>query len=141
MQFLILRNSYFLSLMGHSFSGVCRNWLPSQRLSRFLSYVIFLARLKFCILHLGPRLHSEMVLEGVTCQRPRDQVPLCCICLVPHSCLTLSDPMDCSPPGSSVQGILQTCVPLATPFSSGLPGSVARRMKRTEQVYKRSTSR
>ena len=24
-----------------------------------------------------------------------------------HSCLTLCDPMDCSPPGSSVQGILQ----------------------------------
>ena len=23
-------------------------------------------------------------------------------------CLTLCDPMDCSPPGSSVQGILQT---------------------------------
>ena len=24
-----------------------------------------------------------------------------------QSCLTLGDPMDCSPPGSSVQGILQ----------------------------------
>ena len=31
-----------------------------------------------------------------------------CVCLlVAHSCLTLSDPMDCSPPGSSVHGILQ----------------------------------
>ena len=27
--------------------------------------------------------------------------------LVPQSCLTLCDPMDCSPPGSSVHGILQ----------------------------------
>ena len=27
--------------------------------------------------------------------------------LVTPSCLTLSDPMDCSPPGSSVRGILQ----------------------------------
>ena len=27
--------------------------------------------------------------------------------LVPKSCLTLCDPMDCSPPGSSVHGILQ----------------------------------
>ena len=36
-----LSAAYFLSLMGHSFLGVCRNWLPSQRLSRFLSYVIF----------------------------------------------------------------------------------------------------
>ena len=27
--------------------------------------------------------------------------------LVTQSCLTLCDPMDCSPPGSSVRGILQ----------------------------------
>ena len=27
--------------------------------------------------------------------------------LVVQSCLTLCDPMDCSPPGSSVHGILQ----------------------------------
>ena len=30
-----------------------------------------------------------------------------CVCLVAHSCLTLWDPLDCSPPGSSVHGILQ----------------------------------
>ena len=29
---------------------------------------------------------------------------------VTQSCLTLSDPMDCSPPGSSIRGILQTRV-------------------------------
>ena len=29
---------------------------------------------------------------------------------VAQSCLTLRDPMDCSPPGSSVHGILQTRV-------------------------------
>ena len=29
---------------------------------------------------------------------------------VTQSCLTLSDPMDCSPPGSSVHGILQARV-------------------------------
>ena len=28
--------------------------------------------------------------------------------LIAQSCLTLCDPMDCSPPGSSVHGILQT---------------------------------
>ena len=27
--------------------------------------------------------------------------------LVTHSCPTLCDPMDCNPPGSSIQGILQ----------------------------------
>ena len=26
------------------------------------------------------------------------------MCLVPQSCLTLCDPMDCSPPGSSIHG-------------------------------------
>ena len=31
-----------------------------------------------------------------------------CFCLVAKSCLTLGHPMDCSPPGSSVLGILQT---------------------------------
>ena len=29
------------------------------------------------------------------------------MCLVTQSCLTLCDPVDCSPPGSSVHGILQ----------------------------------
>ena len=29
-------------------------------------------------------------------------------CLVAQLCLTLCNPMDCSPPGSSVHGILQT---------------------------------
>ena len=30
-----------------------------------------------------------------------------CVCLAAHSCLTLCDHMDYSPPGSSVHGILQ----------------------------------
>ena len=30
---------------------------------------------------------------------------------VAQSCLTLSDPMDCSPPGSSVHGVLQARAP------------------------------
>ena len=38
-----------------------------------------------------------------------------------QSCLTLCDPMDCSPPGSSVPGILQARILewVATPFSRG----------------------
>ena len=31
----------------------------------------------------------------------------CCCCWVTQSCPTLCDPVDCSPPGSSVPGILQ----------------------------------
>ena len=44
-----------------------------------------------------------------------------CVCLVAQSCPALWDPVDCSPPGSSVHGILQAkileCVTI--PFSRG----------------------
>ena len=41
--------------------------------------------------------------------------------LVAQSCLTLCDPMNCSPPGSSVHGILQakTLEQVTIPFSKG----------------------
>ena len=40
---------------------------------------------------------------------------------VSQSCLTLCDPMDCNPSGSSVCGIIQarTVVCIAIPFSKG----------------------
>ena len=40
---------------------------------------------------------------------------------VTQSCLTLSDPMDCSPPGSSIYGILHARILewVAIPFSRG----------------------
>ena len=43
------------------------------------------------------------------------------VCLVTQSCLTLCDPIDGSPPGSSVHGILQARILewVATPFSRG----------------------
>ena len=45
------------------------------------------------------------------------------LCLVVQSCLTLCNPMDCSPPGSSVHGIRQAKILewLAMPSSRGLP--------------------
>ena len=45
----------------------------------------------------------------------------CCVVLVTQSCLTLCDHMDCSPPGSSVHGILQarTLECIVIPFSRG----------------------
>ena len=44
-----------------------------------------------------------------------------CACSVPQSRPTRCDPMDCSPPGSSVHGILQARILewVAMPFSSG----------------------
>ena len=43
------------------------------------------------------------------CHKARQKSALCCavLCLVTQSCLTLCNPMDSSPPGSSVHGILQ----------------------------------
>ena len=43
------------------------------------------------------------------------------VCLFAQSCPTLCDPMDCSPPGSSVHGILQASILewVAMPYSQG----------------------
>ena len=43
------------------------------------------------------------------------------VCLVAQSCPTLCNPLGYSPPGSSVQGILQARIPelFAIPFSKG----------------------
>ena len=47
--------------------------------------------------------------------------PRVCACLVPQSCLTFCDPMDCSPPGSFVHGISQARILdwVAISFSGG----------------------
>ena len=48
--------------------------------------------------------------------------PSACCCLVAQTCLTLCDPMDGSPPGSSVHGILQARILrwVAMPSSRGI---------------------
>ena len=50
---------------------------------------------------------------------------VCAVCSVAQSCLTLCNPMDCSPPSSSAHGILQarTLEWVAGPFSRGLSQS------------------
>ena len=50
--------------------------------------------------------------EGLRCS------PLCCV-KSHQSCPTLCDPMDCSPPGSSVHGILQARILQWVPMPSG----------------------
>ena len=42
----------------------------------------------------------------------------CCCCLVAQSCLTLCNPMDCSPPCFSVHGISQARILEWVPFPS-----------------------
>ena len=39
-----------------------------------------------------------------------------CVCVCVHSCLTLCDPMVCSPPGSSVHGSFQAGILSGLPF-------------------------
>ena len=48
-------------------------------------------------------------LDHTATRTPRPALPglRIVLCLVVQSCLTLCDPLDCSPPGSSVHGILQ----------------------------------
>ena len=41
-----------------------------------------------------------------------------CVCSVAQSCPILCDPMDCSPPGSSVHGIFQAGIPEGVVISS-----------------------
>ena len=57
-----------------------------------------------------------------TCKSMKlDQFLTLCVCLVTQLCLTLCDPMDCSPLDSSVHGILQARIQewVASPFSRG----------------------
>ena len=67
----------------------------------------------------GLRAKKEKVLEGMVVPSAWNKV------LVAQSCLTLCDPMDCSPPGSSVHGILQarTLEWVPIPFSGNLSNS------------------
>ena len=69
--------------------------------------------LKWIILHYAVHLKLTQHCKSAVC------VCVCVCVLVPRSCPTLCDPMDCSPPGSSVHGILQARILewVAIPFS------------------------
>ena len=77
---------------------------------------------KITVIPLAPcsRRYSDS-LTSVTSSINSSPLPLCCavLCLVAQLCLTLSDPMDCSPPCSSVLGIFQARIQerLAISFS------------------------
>ena len=65
--------------------------------------------LKLCVFTTGdmaltPGLGTK-ALNAAWCSQKETGLRLCCV-LVAQSCPTLCDPMDCSPPGSSVHGIL-----------------------------------
>ena len=61
--------------------------------------------------------------QGQLLEEPEHTPPLLVCVLVIQACLTLWDPMECSPSGSSVHGILQARILewAAIPFSRGSP--------------------
>ena len=83
---------------------------------------VFLCYIPFCFSHWSEPLffHSESSQSRRCYYRHCGRV-----CLLAQSCLTLCDPMDCSPPGSSVHGILQArileCVAMPSSRGSSQP--------------------
>ena len=51
--------------------------------------------------------NPKHLLELIFKKKKKKRCPFHHVCEVAQSCPTLCDPMDCSPPGSSVHGILQ----------------------------------
>ena len=60
-------------------------------------------------------------MEAYTIVMKRSFREMLCACVPAQLCLTLCNPMDCSPPGPSIHGILQTRILewVAIPFSRG----------------------
>ena len=65
--------------------------------------------------------HVSLSVSEAVVTRVSQMLWISCCCLVVQSCLTLCDPVDYSPPGSSVHGILQARILewAAIPFSRG----------------------
>ena len=70
---------------------------------------------------LQPRPPQAGVSEGEAPQQPERQIPRVGMLLVVQSCLAFCAPTDCSPPGSSVHGVLQARILewVAMPSSRG----------------------
>ena len=104
----------------------------SQRLTNKTAFKIQLRKAPWVILHrlkmIFPRWHAvsshtEKLWVTLKWRSLLLKLPLTwyLLCLVTQSCPTLCDPMDCSPPGPSVHGILQARVLewVAMPSSRG----------------------
>ena len=105
-------NTYILNIWLHTWnkninsvlqgSKIChpKMWLFSKRIN--LGWLILRNKRLWC-LSFYPSLTYWKNLD----REPRPGRALCMCMLVTQSCLTLYDPMDCSPPVSSIHGILQ----------------------------------
>ena len=63
-----------------------------------------------------------------------------CVCEVTQSCLTLCNPMDCSPPGSSVRGILQARIVEWVDISFSRESSQLRDQTQVSQIVGRHST-
>ena len=101
-----LKMETFLKNVNVSYKSITSAWF-----SEFFPCLLFLRR--WAALNIIPMTHFG----GKVCS-PAMHLPSMCV-LVTQSCSTLCDPVDCSPPGSSVHGILQARILewVAIPFS------------------------
>ena len=99
-----------------------------------ITQIILFACLFFlCLPSLGPKLQER---RAYLCCLPACLLPVNMSMLVTQSCLTLCSPMDCSPPGSSVHGILEARILkwVVMPFSGDLPDPGVKRWSLTLQA-------
>ena len=101
---LLLSFGNVYSQMDHfkcNFTKVCNSFLLSLTQNPIFSPW----HMKSCRIKFSPPLLRH--LKPFSCSPQRRFLLLLCMCLVAQSCPTLCYHMDCSPPGSSVHGILQ----------------------------------
>ena len=82
----------------------------------------YISKAWFCQIIYNHLMHSKwkfIMLLSTSRNLDRAQGVVCWCCLVAKSCLAFCDPIDCSPPGFSVHGILQARIleSVAIPFS------------------------
>ena len=116
---------FLLLLASRKSSGTISN--PSESCSFFVKWngvpKLFFEAFPKCKASLKRRSFSSCDLGRKSPHCPlltsSQNLNFCWCCSVAQSCLTLCDPMDCSPPGSSVRGILQArileCLPCPPP--------------------------
>ena len=103
----------------HSLADICMD--QSQPPSALCSNVIFLETAPSLLLNgtepFPSTCHPITTLFSAQLLPPQDITCVCvCVCSVTQSCLTLGDPTDCSPPGSSFHGIFHARILSGLPF-------------------------
>ena len=146
MHFLDLRQNYFLTFnISISFTPT---WVPSAVLDIWFSDFPLLNMLRKCFVYIQPGysvytsflFSSSFLFFSLIWSSYRYQEDICLrLSEVAQSGPTLCDPMDCSPPGSSIHGIFQAGIleSVAISFSRGFsrPGDRTRVFRNTGRRF------